>query len=81
MSLKEVLMFATGADHEPPLGFPTEPIIKFLHADNTTQTSTILFPTANTCAIALSLPCVDNYETFSDFMIWGIVQSPCFGTH
>ncbi|KAK0137639.1 hypothetical protein N1851_026170 [Merluccius polli] len=54
------------------LGFPGEPTLNFLH------TGTV-FPEANTCALILKLPLHTTYESFSDSMISGIIQSPCFG--
>ncbi|KAK0137416.1 Zinc finger MYM-type protein 1 [Merluccius polli] len=34
---------------------------------------------SNTCALILKLPLHTTYESFSDSMISGIIQSPCFG--
>ena len=61
VTLNQLLMFVTGADRVPPLGFPGEPTLNFLHTGT------------------LKLPLHTTYESFSDSMISGIIQSPCFG--
>ena len=68
VTLNQLLMFVTGADGVPPLGFPGEPTLNFLH------TGTV-FPEANTCALILKLPLHTTFESFSDSMISGIIQS------
>lgn len=73
ISLEDVLMFATGADKIPPLGFPVKPSLDFIY-DKARK-----YPEANTCALILRLPIHQTYEEFSDHMISGIVQSPYFG--
>ena len=52
ISLAHILMFATGADEEPPLGFKIQPSIIFVEA----ATSDSFLPTANTCICSLTLP-------------------------
>lgn len=56
ISLETVLVFFTGADSVPPLGYPTA-FLRF-HDDSD-------FPTASTCAISLTLPI--KHEHFTDF--------------
>lgn len=74
ISLEDILMFATGADKIPPLGFPIKPSLDFIY-DKARK-----YPEANTCALILRLPINQTYryEEFSDHMISGIVQSPYF---
>lgn len=50
-TLKDLLIFATGVDSIPPLGFPTKPVLTFLHSEDK-------YPLANTCALQLKLPTV-----------------------
>ena len=71
VTLNQLLMFVTGADRVPPLGFPGEPTLNFLH------TGTV-FPEANTCALILKLPLHTTLESFNDIRNHP-VESPCFG--
>ncbi|XP_076127215.1 G2/M phase-specific E3 ubiquitin-protein ligase [Alosa pseudoharengus] len=73
VSLEQVLEFTSGASTVPPLGFPQQPQVTFLHEGK------MLFPEANTCLIVLRLPIHQEYETFCQFMEEGILQAPCFG--
>uniref|UniRef100_A0A1Y1N4I9 HECT domain-containing protein n=1 Tax=Photinus pyralis TaxID=7054 RepID=A0A1Y1N4I9_PHOPY len=52
VTLPDLLVFATGSDCLPPLGFPLRPEIMFLHEKNSR------FPIANTCSLQLKLPVV-----------------------
>lgn len=60
LTLPEILLFSTGAEQEPPLGFSIRPTIHFVHSE------TIQLPTANTCVNQLSLP-VSKDVTNRDF--------------
>lgn len=72
--MSDILVFATGADSEPPLGFPVKPKILFLH-DNKSK-----FPTANTCALQLKLPTLHmQYDDFKLNMNFGIGNAKSFG--
>ncbi|KAL7394632.1 hypothetical protein ABVT39_000937 [Epinephelus coioides] len=77
ITLEDVLMFATGADRIPPLGFSVVPSLAFLHEHSQRKRK---FPEANTCALIMRLPMHASYEQFNDSMISGIKQSPQFGT-
>lgn len=77
VSLTQFLSFATGCDTEPPLGFMPQPSVVFLHAGQ--RPTDILYPTANTCGLVLSLPVTTTYGDFCDVMDSGIIQSPTFG--
>ncbi|XP_049926216.1 G2/M phase-specific E3 ubiquitin-protein ligase-like isoform X2 [Epinephelus moara] len=79
ITLEDVLMFATGADRIPPLGFSVVPSLAFLHEPLNSQRKR-KFPEANTCALIMRLPMHASYEQFSDSMISGIKQSPQFRT-
>lgn len=67
------MVFASGADTIPVLGFPTRPSLGFNHEHGRR------YPEANTCLIKLKLPIHRNYEDFVKFMVEGIVQAPTFG--
>ena len=72
--LKDILIFATGADQIPPMGFVPTPSVTF---DASTR-----FPMANTCANVLILPLNagdGNYSTFKEKMDTAILGSPGFG--
>lgn len=47
-TLEEVLIFCTGADRVPPLGFDKVPKLTFLECD-----ADKMLPTASTCSIEL----------------------------
>ena len=63
VSLEDILIFFTGADREPPLGFPVIPRLKFLHGEQHT------LATASTCSLILRLPTVHkSYASFKQYM-------------
>ena len=61
VTLSLFLAFFTGADREPPLGFPKVPELHFLHRD-------AILVTASTCDLILRVPAIyhDNYDKFRD---------------
>ena len=66
-SLEDVLIFFTGADRVPPLGFPQTPTLHFLGND-------ALYPTASTCSLMLRLPTrYSTYDAFKDTMTEGLL--------
>ena len=68
------MVFGTGSGGVPPLGFDPRPSIPFQHGDS-------LFPKTNTCAIVIQLPVsAPLYEVFKANMIFGIANSPGFGS-
>ena len=68
---KDVMIFATGADEEPPLGFVPLPTLRFENAK---------YPTANTCSNILNIPLQhQTYEEFRDAMEFGIMNCAGFG--
>lgn len=73
ITLETVLEFASGASAVPPLGFPHQPQILFLHEGRK------IFPEANTCLLVLHLPMHSSYEAFKKYMTEGILQAPTFG--
>lgn len=74
ITLEMVLVFATGADHEPPLGFENVPQVQF-----ETRKDRFL-PTASTCTPALYLPIqLDDPDEFKKKMDYAIVGCHGFG--
>ena len=72
-SLEEVLVFFSGADHPPPLGFPHTPQLNFLPKE-------ALFPTASTCSLILRLPTrYHTYDMFRDAFTRGLKENDGFG--
>ena len=70
-SLRNVLIFSTGADSPPPIGFENQPTIEFIDRE---------LPKSNTCAPTLYLPLeINEYEKFKAQMDFGILNSPRFG--
>lgn len=75
LSLKEVLIFFTAAEKEPPLGFPGQPTLTFLHG------ACDVLPTASTCSLTLRLPATHlNYEKFKDKLTMAVVGHGGFST-
>lgn len=70
---EHMLIFFTGTDREPPLGFPKHPQLIFLH--------TGILATASTCDLILRIPTVfhNNYLAFRDMMVESLVSSEGFG--
>ncbi|CAM4567900.1 unnamed protein product [Leuciscus chuanchicus] len=76
VTLQQILIFASGVDNIPLLGFPYLPQLEFLHGENQSRR---VFPEANTCQVVLRLPLHTSYDNFVKFMESGILQSPTFG--
>ncbi|KAI7810447.1 putative G2/M phase-specific E3 ubiquitin-protein ligase-like [Triplophysa rosa] len=76
VKLEDILIFASGLSRIPPLGFPVQPALEFLHSpDNKAKP----LPEANTCSIILRLPIHKTYTEFKTWMESGIIQAPTFG--
>ena len=75
--VKDNLVFFTGADRIPPLGFDKMPSVTFLHSDVTPSK----FCTASTCDPQLRLPTChgEDYEAFKDAMIMSLKDNDGFG--
>ena len=73
-TLNDVLIFFSGANCVPPLGFEEQPSLLFVHRD------TAMFPTASTCDLQLRLPAQYNqYKDFREAMILGVQGNDGFG--
>uniref|UniRef100_A0A673FE31 HECT domain-containing protein n=1 Tax=Sinocyclocheilus rhinocerous TaxID=307959 RepID=A0A673FE31_9TELE len=73
ITLDQLLVFASGADRIPALGFSPQPTLNFIHETGRK------YPEANTCLVKLKLPIHNTYEVFTKYMCEGIVQAPTFG--
>ncbi|XDV25922.1 hypothetical protein PO909_029748, partial [Leuciscus waleckii] len=71
VTLEEILIFATGCNSPPALGFTPEPSLEFISGSK--------FPVANTCENIIRIPLKDTYEEFKTDMDFGIKNSPGFG--
>ena len=71
-SLADVLIFASGADHVPLLGYVKSPTLVFVHDKGR------VLPTASTCDVQLRLPTIhgNNYQKFK---VLGILDHDGFG--
>jgi len=76
--LEDLMIFATGLDAVPAIGFDPQPSITFGHdvTDCTAQ-----FPLANTCTNSLRLPIVPSYDVFSANMLAAITTVVTFTTN
>ena len=71
VTLKEVLIFFSGAESVPPTGFPRQPSLCFIKGP---------LPTASTCALELRVPTVHkSYLEFKEAMIMGMMGHGGFG--
>jgi hypothetical protein len=68
--LKDILIFSSGAETVPPIGFAHTPKITFINSH---------LPTASTCDVELRLPTTHTqYKDFREYMILGIKSSVGF---
>lgn len=74
-SLQDVLVFYTGADTVPVLGYEKQPKQYFL------ESPADILPTASTCDLHLWIPTAhkDNFTAFKDWMELGILGHCGFG--
>ena len=73
--VNDVLVFFSGSDHVPPLGFSSNPKVSFLYS------GTSKFCTSSTCDIQLRVPTChgEDYQAFRDAMIMSIKDNDGFG--
>ena len=74
-TLDDVLVFFSGADRVPPLGFEKQPSVTFLH-DTRSK-----FATASTCSLELRLPTQygSHFDKFREAMIMSLMDNDGFG--
>ena len=71
VTLGDLLVFFTGAEREPPLGFSPKPHLLF---------SDDLLASASTCSLRLTLPTQhSSYESFKEYMILSLIGNDGFG--
>ncbi|KAG9282224.1 G2/M phase-specific E3 ubiquitin-protein ligase-like [Astyanax mexicanus] len=75
ITLEHVLIFATGLQRIPAVGFPMQPELAFLHPDD----GLARFPKANTCSLVLHLPVGQTYTEFKNNMELGLGCASQFG--
>lgn len=73
VTMEQILVFASGADRVPALGFSPHPTLNFIHDAGRK------YPEANTCLVNLKLPIHDTYRQFAKFMCDGIIHAPTSG--
>jgi len=74
LRLEDILVFVTGADLIPPMGFDRAPEIFFSHIPQ------LNLAVASTCSPSITLPtCHDSYKDFKDAMVESIVSGLGFG--
>ena len=74
-TLEDILIFFTGAERVPVLGFELVPKLSFLESSPLR-----LLPTASTCSLELRLPTYHhNYITFKEYMSVGLKGCEGFG--
>lgn len=81
-TLEDILVFATGANVVPALGFTPQPSIEFLHIESHLPVAAAQkerFPTANTCINCIRLPLYHHFNTFKDNMEFAICNTQGFG--
>uniref|UniRef100_A0A8C9YPL1 HECT domain-containing protein n=1 Tax=Sander lucioperca TaxID=283035 RepID=A0A8C9YPL1_SANLU len=71
VSLEDILVFFTGCDSIPALGFSPKPSLEFITHSR--------FPVANTCENILRIPVHAEYTDFRSDMNFAIRNSPGFG--
>ena len=72
VSLKDVLIFITGASAIPPLGFQPNPKMRFVNWE--------CLPFASSCDNVINFPCtLRNYDTFKNKFIFALCGSHGFG--
>uniref|UniRef100_A0A3Q4H5L9 HECT domain-containing protein n=1 Tax=Neolamprologus brichardi TaxID=32507 RepID=A0A3Q4H5L9_NEOBR len=71
VSLEDILVFCTGCDSIPALGFSPKPSLEFI--------TNCRFPVSNTCENILRIPVHAVYTTFKSDMDFAIRNSPGFG--
>lgn len=74
LRLEDLLIFVTGSDSIPPMGFEFNPVITFVH-DPPSH-----LPLSNTCTPSLHLPVISQpYDRFKDAMVEALVGGIIFG--
>lgn len=76
LTLEDLLVFITGSDHIPPLGFEQAITIYFYNFDGSVKRR----PWASTCSLTLNLPRgIEDPEEFTSFMKQSLLDCHGFG--
>jgi len=71
VKLSDVIVFFSGAQREPPLGFRDKPTLCFIEGN---------LATSSTCQLKLRLPfCHEDYKSFSKYMTLSLMGHHGFG--
>lgn len=70
-TLKDLMVFATASESVPHLGFERQPLLKFRHPEDLSETEKVSegLPFVNTCALTLHIPVVETYRVFVSNMM------------
>ena len=77
--LDKFLIFTTGADRPPPMGFQPKCTITFGHPEVTDYTTP--YPKANTCTNTIRLPVLPSYAAFKTNVMAAIQNVTFFCDH
>ena len=67
----DILQFVTGSHAEPPMGFPNQPKVQFVHDSDR-------YPSASTCSLVLYLPTGINFEQLAERMLVSLANGATF---
>lgn len=77
--LELLLVFATGMNTIPALGFDPEPTLAFKHPEDTDPSDKAGdFPFANTCTNTILLPVLNSYDKFAENVTSAIMLATTF---
>ena len=73
-TMKHVMIFFSGSDRIPPMGFDRHPTLHFIHDDERK------LPTSSTCDLQMRIPtCHPDYDEFKKYMVLGLIGNDGFG--
>ncbi|PIK37558.1 G2/M phase-specific E3 ubiquitin-protein ligase [Apostichopus japonicus] len=78
ISHRDILIFTTGLDTVPAIGFQSSPQLQFLHDAEFNEGQRSQFPKAHTCACILKLPIHNSYELFKEKIGFGLLSAAGF---
>jgi len=79
--LGQLLLFITGLEMIPPLGFDPQPTIKFKHCEDLDANDPKKdYPSVNTCSNSITLPVLSSYDYFKKKMVEAITMPTTFNT-
>ncbi|XP_071841181.1 G2/M phase-specific E3 ubiquitin-protein ligase-like [Apostichopus japonicus] len=75
ISHRDILIFTTGLDTVPAIGFQSSPQLQFLHDAEFNEGQRSQFPKVHTCACILKLLIHNSYELFKEKIEFGILSA------